>query len=159
DAGIDPGDPYSIAAFYAARFLEDARRLGLKVADEAARDPTLMPRASANVPGMIEVVKILLARGHAYTVGSPGSRVVYVDVRSFPAYGRLSGNTLESLREGAGGRVAAQNQSGKRHPADFLLWKEDPSHVMKWDSPWGKGYPGWHIECSVMSAARLTRAR
>ena len=155
---INPVDPYQIAAFYAERFLDDARRLGLKVAVEAAKDPTLMPRATASVPGMIRVTQLLIEREHAYVVGAPGQRVVYFDVRSFPAYGKLSGNTLDELREGAGGRIAAENQSGKKHPADFLLWKEDPSHIMKWESPWGAGYPGWHIECSVMSASRLGAA-
>lgn len=155
DAKIDPSDPYQIAEFYANRFLEDARKLGLKVAIDAQKDPTLMPRATASVPGMIAVIALLIERGHAYVIGNPGSRVVYFDVRSFPAYGTLSGNTLDQLREGAGGRIAEANQSGKKHPADFLLWKEDPSHIMKWESPWGAGYPGWHIECTVMSAARL----
>ncbi|HMN39820.1 MAG TPA: cysteine--tRNA ligase [Phycisphaerales bacterium] len=155
DSKLDPNNPYDVAEFYAARFLEDARALGLKVAIEAAKDPTLMPRATANVPGMVRVIDLLIQRGHAYVVGTPGSRVVYFNVKSFPAYGTLSGNTLDSLREGAGGRIATENQSGKKHPADFLLWKEDPSHLMKWDSPWGPGYPGWHIECTVMSAARL----
>jgi cysteinyl-tRNA synthetase len=155
DSKLDPHNPYDIASFYAARFLEDARKLGLKVAVEQEKDPTLMPRATANVPGMIRIIALLIERGHAYAVGAPGARVVYFDVSSFPAYGSLSGNTLDSLREGAGGRIAAENQSGKRNPADFLLWKEDPSHIMKWDSPWGAGYPGWHIECTVMSAARL----
>ena len=154
---INPGDPYAIATFYAGRFLEDARKVGLKVAIDAAGDPSLMPRATANVPGMIRVIGLLIDRGHGYVVGNPGQRVVYFDVRSFPAYGRLSGNTLDALREGAGGRIAEANQSGKRDPADFLLWKEDSAHVMKWESPWGTGYPGWHIECSVMSAARLAR--
>ncbi len=152
---LDPNNPYDIARFYTMRFLDDAKKLGLKVAIEQERDPTLMPRATANVPGMIALVGTLIERGHAYVVGSAGSRVVYFHVPSFQAYGALSGNTLDALREGAGGRVASENQSGKRHPADFLLWKEDSTHVMKWDSPWGAGYPGWHIECSVMSAARL----
>lgn len=155
DAKIDPSDPYQIAEFYANRFLEDARKLGLKVAIDAQKDPTLMPRATASVSGMIAVIALLIERGHAYVIGNPGARVVYFDVRSFPAYGTLSGNTLDQLREGAGGRIAEANQSGKKHPADFLLWKEDPSHIMKWESPWGAGYPGWHIECTVMSAARL----
>jgi cysteinyl-tRNA synthetase len=152
---IDPGDPYQIARFYEARFREDAVRLGLKLAIEARQDPTLMPRATANVPGMIVMVQRLIDRGHAYVTGAPGARVVYFRVKSFPPYGRLSGNTLDKLREGEGGRVSAVNQARKEHPADFLLWKEDPSHIMKWDSPWGAGYPGWHIECSVMSYARL----
>ena len=113
------------------------------------------PRATDNVPGMIAVIQRLISRGHASTVGEPGRRVVYFDVRSFAPYGRLSGNTLDALREGEGGRISAENQAGKKHPADFLLWKEDPSHIMKWPSPWGEGYPGWHIECTVMSVARL----
>lgn len=157
DAKLDPNNPYDIAAFYTQRFLDDARKLGLKVAIEAQRDASLMPRATASVPGMIAVIGRLIARGHAYVVGAPGARVVYFNVPSFAGYGRLSGNTLEALREGAGGRVDDSNQAGKKHPADFLLWKEDASHVMKWESPWGSGYPGWHIECSVMSAARLGR--
>ncbi len=154
-AEIDPRDPTSIAAFYAGRFLEDARRLGLKVAIEQREDATLMPLATAHVPGMIEVIRALIARGHAYVVGGGGPRAVYFRVRSFAPYGRLSGNTLDQLREGEGGRVSASNQASKEHPADFLLWKEDPSHIMKWPSPWGEGYPGWHIECTVMAAARL----
>jgi cysteinyl-tRNA synthetase len=117
-----------------------------------------MPRATANVEGMTELIKRLIASGNAYIVGQTGSRVVYFRVRSYAPYGRLSGNTLDKLREGEGGRISAENQAGKEHPADFLLWKEDPRHIMKWPSPWGEGYPGWHIECSVMSASRL-RAR
>ncbi|MFM7870001.1 MAG: cysteine--tRNA ligase [Planctomycetaceae bacterium] len=151
---IDPGNPYAIADFYAGRFLEDARRLGLKVAEEAEREPLIMPRPTAYVPQMIELVRTLVDRGHAY-VGGDG--VVYFDVRSFPAYGRLSNNTLEALKEGAGERINATNQANKRHPADFMLWKPDSSHIMKWDSPWGAGYPGWHIECSCMARKRLGR--
>jgi len=152
---IDPRDPYAIAAFYASRFIDDARQLGLKVAIEEQTDPTLMPRAAANVPGMIRVIESLIARGYAYCTGEPGERVVYFRVESFARYGALSGNTIDALREGEGGRISAVNQSAKTHPADFLLWKEDPSHIMKWDSPWGAGYPGWHIECTVMSTRRL----
>ncbi|MFO0857741.1 MAG: cysteine--tRNA ligase [Phycisphaerales bacterium] len=153
---IDPSDPYQIARFYEDRFKEDARQLGLKLALQAEKDKTLMPRATENVAGMIEVVRKLIETNCAYVVGSPGSRVVYFSVQSFPTYGQLSGNTLDALREGEGGRISASNQSQKKHPADFLLWKEDPSHIMKWDSPWGKGYPGWHIECTVMSLGRLS---
>jgi cysteinyl-tRNA synthetase len=159
---VDPSDPYAIARFYEHRFIEDARTLGLKVALEAgagrATRPELMPRATESVPGMIRVIERLVARGHAYAVGPAGQQTVYFDVRSFPPYGALSGNTLESLRAGEGGRVHADNQAQKRHPADFLLWKSDPRHVMKWKSPWGEGYPGWHIECTVMSAAALLGA-
>ncbi len=165
---IDPRDPYAIASFYAERFQDDARRLGLKVALDAQRDPSLMPRATSNIEGMKRVIEHLLARGYAYVAGQPGKRAIYFDVRRFPAYGTLSGNTLDKLREGAGERINASNQSEKRDPADFLLWKEDAAHIMKWDSPripamsdqqapsvLGPGYPGWHIECTVMSARRL----
>lgn len=155
---VDPKDPRQIARYFEGRFREDAKKLGLKVALEAEGEPGLMPRATEHVAGMIRVIERLIARGCAYVVGDVGKRVVYFSVQQFPAYGALSGNTLEKLREGAGGRVSGENQSGKRHPADFLLWKEDASHIMKWESPWGAGYPGWHIECSVMSVEG-TRAR
>jgi len=151
EASVDPRDPRSIADFYAARFVEDATKLGLKVAIEAAKDPTLLPRATNNVPGMIAMIERLIERGFAYQAGD----AVYFDVEKFSSYGTLSGNSLDELRGGAGGRVSAANQASKRHPADFLLWKADASHLMKWDSPWGAGYPGWHIECSVMSLDRL----
>lgn len=150
---VDPKDPRQIARYFEGRFKEDARKLGLKLVEEAEKDGGLMPRATEHVGGMIKVIERLIARGAAYVVGEQGKRVVYFSVQAFPAYGALSGNTLDKLREGAGGRVSAENQSGKRHPADFLLWKEDPTHIMKWASPWGEGYPGWHIECSVMSVA------
>ncbi len=158
-AEVDPSDPYQIARFYEGRFRDDAIKLGLRLAIEAKGDPTLMPRATDNVGGMIEVVQRLIASGHAYVVGQPGGRVVYFRVRSFEAYGLLSGNTIDKLREGEGGRISADNQSAKEHPADFLLWKEDARHIMKWESPWGPGYPGWHIECTVMSVNRLVGAR
>ncbi len=155
---VDPSNPYQIAEFYAGRFVEDALALGLKLAHDAKADPTLMPRATANVSGMIEVIARLTASGHAYAVGPAGNQTVYFSVQTFEPYGRLSGNTLDNLRTGAGGRINEDNQAQKKHPADFLLWKSDASHVMKWDSPWGKGYPGWHIECSVMSLRGLRGA-
>ncbi|MBY0307256.1 MAG: hypothetical protein K2Q09_00800 [Phycisphaerales bacterium] len=155
---IDPRDPFAIAEFYAHRFLQDAKRLGLLVASEADKDPTLMPRPTRKIPQMIAMIQTLIERGHAYAVGPPGRQVVYYSVESFPDYGRLSGNTLEKLRSGAGGRIHEGNQQQKKHPADFLLWKADPSHIMKWDSPWGAGYPGWHIECSAMAGERLADA-
>ena len=74
-------------------------------------------------------------------------------MRSFPRYGALSGNTLAELEAGASGRV--EERSEKRHPADFALWKRDPKHLMQWDSPFGRGFPGWHIECSAMSRKYL----
>ncbi len=82
-------------------------------------------------------------------------------MQKYEAYGELSGNTIDKLRGGAGGRVSDRNQASKRHPADFLLWKSDASHLMRWDGPVidgervGEGYPGWHIECSVMARNAL----
>ncbi len=156
DADVDPGDPQAIGVFFTDRFVEDAKALGLKVITDAEANPELMPRASAYVePGMIPMIESLIDKGHAYVAGDAGSQAVYFDVQSYPTYGALSGNTLDQLRGGAGGRVSDANQSQKKHPADFLLWKEDESHLMKWRSPWGTGYPGWHIECSAMSRALL----
>jgi cysteinyl-tRNA synthetase len=162
DAKVDAGDPFAVAEFYMARFLEDARALGLKVAAEAEHDPSVMPRATGHVEGMKRVITELLQRGFAYTAGTPGARAVYFDVQKSGGYGRLSGNTLDHLRGGAGGRIDVRNQQEKHHPADFLLWKEDASHKMKWSAPehdqckgWGEGYPGWHIECTAMSLDRL----
>jgi len=152
DAKLDPSNPYAIADFYADAFLEDARTLGLKVATEVQSKPELMPRPTRFVPQMIEMVRQLIERGHAY-VAKDG--VVYFDVQSYPEYGRLSGNTPDTVRAGEGGRVDEANQAMKKHPADFMLWKPDAKHVMKWPSPWGEGYPGWHLECSVMARALL----
>jgi cysteinyl-tRNA synthetase len=160
---LDPADPFAVAEFYAQAFVDDSIRLGLKVAIDAKRDPSLMPRATRSIDAMKRVIERLLASGHAYVAGSGHQRAIYFDVRTFAPYGKLSGNTLDDLRSGAGGRVSASNQSGKRHPADFLLWKEDASHMMKWASPTipapmpqlGPGYPGWHIECTAMAATRL----
>jgi cysteinyl-tRNA synthetase len=151
DAINDPSDPYQIARYYAEAFVEDAQALGLAVADEY---PQRMPFASDHVEGMKELVTRLIERDHAY-VGADG--VVYYSVESFPEYGRLSGNTLENLRTGSGGRVTECDLANKRHPADFLLWKPDEAHIMKWESPWGTGYPGWHLECSSMAMALLGR--
>jgi len=158
DADVDPNDPRAIAEFFTRRFIEDARAVGLKVASEAEADPTLLPRASDHVPHMIALIGALIERGHAYAVGEPGAQAVYFDVGSFPDYGRLSNNSIEELSAGAGGRIDDANQSQKRHPADFLLWKADPAHLIKWPSPWGEGYPGWHIECSAMALERLAGA-
>ena len=149
DAVENPDDPYQVAQYYTDAFLRDARTLGLKVADEY---PQRMPYASRHVDAMQELIQKLLDNGHAY-VGGDG--VVYYSVESFAEYGRLSGNSLENLRTGSGGRLSEEDLTHKRHPADFLLWKPDSSHIMKWDSPWGVGYPGWHLECSAMAMKLL----
>lgn len=151
-AVADPTDPFQVARYFTEAFLRDARLVGLKVAGEY---PQRMPAASQYVGAMQDLIRRLIAKGHAYVAGDGA---VYYDVQSFPQYGALSGNTVERLREGAGGRVSGENQAVKRHPADFLLWKPDPTHLMKWDSPWGVGYPGWHIECSAMAMTVLGRS-
>ncbi len=145
----NPDDPYQVAKYYTHAFLDDARRLGMKVAFEY---PQQILHATEQIDVMQAMISRLIERGHAY-VGADG--VVYYSVESFPNYGKLSGNTLEHLQSGAGGRVSDENQATKRHPADFMLWKADESHIMKWDSPWGKGYPGWHIECSAMALGKF----
>jgi cysteinyl-tRNA synthetase len=130
------------------------------VVEEAAKDPTLMPRPTRSIPAMLEMTLALIEKGHAY-IASDG--VAYFDTQSFPDYGRLSGNTLDKIKSGAGGRVSGQTQAVKKHPADFMLWKPDPTHLMRWDPstvlgrpvPLKEGYPGWHIECSAMARGRL----
>ena len=159
----DPNDPHQVAAFYAAAFKEDAEKLGLKVVADGEEH---LPRATAHVREMLALIGRLLERGHAY-VAEDGA--AYFRVTSFPEYGALSGNALEDLRGGAGGRVSAGHQAAKEHPADFLLWKPDPTHLMRWDpagmgldgpaAQLGTGYPGWHIECSAMAKAALGRDR
>jgi len=151
---IDPADPRAIAEYYAEAFLEDGRTLGLQVAVEAERFPERLPRPTAYIRGMIQLIERLIDSDHAYVAGDG---VVYFDVASFPDYGALSGNTVDALRAGEGGRVLESNQANKRSPADFMLWKPDPKHLMRWDSPWGEGYPGWHLECSVMAEELLGR--
>lgn len=107
------------------------------------------PRASEHIEDMISLIETLIQKGHAYVAGSG----VYYDVASFPNYGELSGNTVAALD--AGHRV--KNKSDKKHPADFALWMIDDTHLQLWNSPWGKGYPGWHIECSAMAMKCLAQ--
>lgn len=141
----NPEDPYQVAQYFTNVFLEDARMLGLKIADEY---PQRMPKATEHVGQMIKLIQSLIEKGHAY-VTAEGT--VYFDIQSFPNYGSLSNNTLDHLDAGKGGRVTDAQLESKKHPADFLLWKTDEKHLMKWESPWGTGYPGWHIECSAMA--------
>ncbi len=110
--------------------------------------PDISPRASGHVPEQIELVQKLIDKGMAYAVN--GS--VYFDVGKFPEYGKLSGRKVEEQMAGARLEVVEE----KRHPADFALWKKaEPEHIMQWNSPWGRGFPGWHIECSAMSMKYL----
>lgn len=149
---IDPSDPLAVAEYYASAFMVDAGTLGLLIVDDAKENERIMPRPTQFVSQMIELVQSLIEKGNAY-VANDG--VVYFDVKTFPQYGELSGNTLEDLRSGEGGRVDMKTQAVKRNPADFMLWKPDEGHLMQWPSPWGDGYPGWHLECSVMAMALL----
>ncbi len=135
--------PKQIADFYTKAFLRDWKMLNML-------EPMARPKATDFVGEMIELNKTLIKKGYAY-IGSDGS--VYYDVGKFKRYGKLSGNTIEQLKAGAGGRV--EEQEGKKNPLDFALWINNPKHIMQWKSPWGSGYPGWHIECSAMSMKLL----
>ncbi len=133
--------PMQVVETYARQHFADMDALGV-------RRPDISPRASGHIPEQIAMIEELIAKGHAYA--SDGS--VYFDVASFPEYGKLSGRVIEELEEGA--RVAVREE--KRHPADFALWKKaEPEHILRWNSPWGEGFPGWHIECSAMAAKYL----
>ena len=125
---------------YIAEYYKDAKGLGIRPAN-------VHPRATEHIGDIIALVKTLVEKGHAYEVDGD----VYFDVMSFPGYGRLSGQSLEDLQAGARIDVADE----KRNPGDFALWKAAKPGEDSWDSPWGKGRPGWHIECSAMSMKYL----
>jgi cysteinyl-tRNA synthetase len=120
---------------------EDSAKLGII-------RPDIEPRATAHIDGMIQMISTLIEKGHAYQAENGD---VFYKVRSFNDYGKLSGKSLDDLR--AGERVEVD--TFKQDPMDFVLWKSVKPNEPNWDSPWGKGRPGWHIECSVMSAAHL----
>jgi len=133
--------PMQLAERYTQRYFRDMDRLNVL-------RPDISPRATGHVPEMLELVQSLIETGHAYEVN--GS--VYFSVESFSQYGMLSGRKLEDMQSGSRVEVLSE----KRNPADFALWKRaEPEHVMRWNSPWGEGFPGWHIECSVMSTKYL----
>ena len=134
-------EPMEIVERYTRAYFADMDALGVT-------RPDISPRASAHIPEQIEMIKQLIAAGVAYE--NDGS--VYFSVEKFPEYGKLSGRKVEELEEGA--RIAVRDD--KRHPADFALWKRaEPEHILRWPSPWGWGFPGWHIECSAMSTKYL----
>ena len=140
-ARLEKKSPEEIAAAYTAAFLDDVRLVNIRPADQ-------YPRATAYIAQMIALVGRLLEMGHAYVVDGN----VYYDITSFPAYGRLSRNTVDKLVAGYRGEPDPR----KRHPGDFTLWKSAGEHrTQVWDSPWGPGFPGWHIECSAMSMSIL----
>lgn len=133
--------PKEIADFYTDHFLDTEKELNILPAH-------YFPKATAHVPQMIKMIKTLIEKGHAYEKNGN----VFFDVTSFPEYGKLSGNTLANLKVGA----RLEEHPDKKHPWDFALWlKADPKHLLQWDSPWSRGYPGWHIECSAMSTEYL----
>lgn len=133
---------WELAEFYADAFKEDWIRLNLK-------RPMVWPRATQHMREQIVAAEELIKSGHAYETPTG----VYYSVGSFKDYGKLSGNTnQDDLMSGT--REVVQDDN-KRHPADFALWKKDEKHLMQWFSPWGWGFPGWHLECSVMAMAYL----
>jgi cysteinyl-tRNA synthetase len=140
-AALERVEPMELAEMYTRSYFEDMDALG-------NLRPDISPRASGHIPEQIDLAARLLENGHAYESG--GS--VYFSVRSFQDYGRLSGKRTDDLL--AGVRVEARED--KRDPLDFALWKRaDPGHILKWTSPWGPGYPGWHLECSAMAMRYL----
>jgi cysteinyl-tRNA synthetase len=133
--------PMAVAEFFTNSYFADMDALSVL-------RPDIAPRATGHIPEQIELVERLIATGHAYEVEGN----VYFNTASFADYGKLSGRRLEEAESGT--RVA--ERSDKRSPSDFALWKRaEPEHIMQWPSPWGRGYPGWHLECSVMSTKYL----
>lgn len=133
--------PYEIADFYTKVFFDDLKKLNIG-------KPELTPKATEHIQEMLDFVYALCEKGYGYET----SDGIYFDISKFPAYGQLSGINLEDQKAGA--RVEVNDE--KRSPFDFAIWKKAPKeHIMQWDSRWGKGYPGWHIECSAMSKKYL----
>ncbi|RMG29344.1 MAG: cysteine--tRNA ligase [Bacteroidetes bacterium] len=145
-ARLEQLEPMEVAQRYYNAYTRDMDAMNLL-------RPGIEPRATGHIPEQIEAVQKILEHGFAYEVN--GS--VYFDVPKYHEkfqYGKLSGRDLEQIL--AGSRSDLEGLSEKRHPADFALWKKaSPNHIMRWNSPWGEGFPGWHIECTVMSTKYL----
>ncbi len=133
-------DALAMSARYAAEYNRDMARFNVVA-------PTIEPRVTNHIPQIVDLIKKLIESGKAYEAAGD----VYYEVETFPPYGRLSGQSLDELRDGA--RVSVDER--KRSPADFALWKAAKPGEPWWDSPWGKGRPGWHIECSAMTVTHL----
>ncbi len=135
-----------VAERYIQAYFEDMARLNIKEADE-------YPRATHTLDGIKRLVHDLEQKGYAY----PSEGDVYYAVRQFNEYGKLSGRKLEDLQAGASGRVTSEDTEvqKKKDPFDFALWKAAKPGEPAWESPWGEGRPGWHIECSAMVRDRL----
>jgi len=143
-AQLEKRDPFEVARKYEAGFHQDLKRINILPADS-------YPRASETIDLMLQTIEKLIASGHAYATDL-GS--VYFDARSFPSYGAISGNKLDALKPGH--RFEYSDEGDKRFHADWALWKTAGNRTeMVWDSPWGKGFPGWHIECTAMSLKLL----
>ena len=144
-ARLEQLEPMEVVQYYTERYHEAMRLLNVQ-------SPSIEPRASGHIIEQIETVKKILEAGYAYE--SNGS--VYFDVEKFNKdhhYGILSGRTLDATLEGT---RALDGQSDKKAPYDFAIWKKaEPEHIMRWPSPWGEGFPGWHLECSVMGEKYL----
>jgi cysteinyl-tRNA synthetase len=139
-------DIWDIARYYEEIFFNDLEALNIQ-------SPAVKCRATEHIQDMIELVKKLIERGHAYET----DQAVYFDVMTFPTYTALSRQSLEDKITAA--RDEVQEDPDKRSPADFALWFKAvgrfENHIMRWDSPWGVGFPGWHVECSAMSMKYL----
>ena len=136
-----------IAKFYTDAFFNDIDRLNIL-------RPDVVCKATDHVPEMIELIKKIEANGHTYMAGGN----LYYDVSTYPDYGKLANLNLDDLQAGAGKRKVVVVDQNKRNPQDFVLWftkSKFEEQALVWDSPWGKGYPGWHIECSAMSMKYL----
>ena len=125
-----------LAAKYIESYNQDLKMLGIKQADHE-------PRATENIPEMVKYIELLINKGYAYEAGGD----VYFNVRKFAGYGKLSGQGIDQMEKG----VRIEPSELKKDSLDFSLWKRSKENEPAWDSPWGKGRPGWHIECSVMS--------
>jgi cysteinyl-tRNA synthetase len=133
-------DPFAMSARFADAYNQDMARFNV-------RTPTIEPKVTGHIKEIIAIVERLIANDKAYAVDGD----VYYEVEKFPPYGKLSGQTLDQLKDGA--RIDVDTR--KRNPADFALWKSAKPGEPSWDSPWGKGRPGWHIECSAMTVTHL----
>lgn len=134
-------DPYEIAAYYTAIFFQDMGRLNIE-------KPEIIAKATEHIEDMLEFVKVLVEKGYAYET----SKAIYFDISKLDHYPVLSNRNLED--QIAGARVDVDQE--KRNPYDFAVWIKAPkNHIMKWESPWGLSYPGWHLECSAMGRKYL----
>ena len=133
-----------LADKYIQAFMEDTKAINIEPA-------TMHPRATENIPEIIKFIQGLIDKGYAYEKDGD----VYYRARKFKDYGQLSGQSIDDLEVGASEHVSADEINKKEDPMDFALWKAAKPGEINWDSPWGKGRPGWHIECSVMSTKYL----